>query len=392
MVKKLEKVAAKRPCEVILHPTEPYYTEPDIRLFQGCPTVAVTKGGRIFAGWFSGGFSEPHPDNFNILTYSDDGGKTFRDPVLVIPSSRIWWVHAFDIQFWVAPDGRLFVYWCQQDMEPIGYAREGATIGGWMYDLLVHSEWCMVCDNPDADELVFSEPRRLDKGFMRNKPIVLADGRWMNCNYDLECDRYGYSISEDQGKTWTRYYAGQKFETPFDESMAYQKKDGTIRLMARTAVGEIAECSSADGGKTWTESKLSGIPNPNSRFCVRRTPSGRLMMVFNDHSKERTNMTVCLSEDEGETWKYSRCIDSRAEVSYPDADFHDGKIYVIYDRERYGEREILLAIFTEEDIMNGETPIDLKIVCKSHAEPVPAIDRDGKPYLLDQVENGRPIR
>jgi hypothetical protein len=32
----------------------------------------------------------------------------------------------------------------------------------------------------------------------------------------------------------------------------------------------------------------------------------------------------------------------------------DSRIYVCYDRSRTGEKEILMAIFSEEDIMKGE--------------------------------------
>ena len=48
-------------------------------------------------------------------------------------------------------------------------------------------------------------------------------------------------------------------------------------------------------------------------------------------------------------------LDERNEVSYPDAkEADDGFIYVTYDHERVTEREILMARFTEEDIIKGK--------------------------------------
>jgi hypothetical protein len=42
-------------------------------------------------------------------------------------------------------------------------------------------------------------------------------------------------------------------------------------------------------------------------------------------------------------------------VSYPDSVHSDkGKIYVVYDRERFSEREILMATFLEKDILAGK--------------------------------------
>ena len=48
-------------------------------------------------------------------------------------------------------------------------------------------------------------------------------------------------------------------------------------------------------------------------------------------------------------------LDERNEVSYPDAKEADnGYIYVTYDWERVTQREILMARFTEDDILRGK--------------------------------------
>ena len=48
-------------------------------------------------------------------------------------------------------------------------------------------------------------------------------------------------------------------------------------------------------------------------------------------------------------------IDERSAVSYPDADqADDGRIFLIYDRDRKGAREILVATFTEADVAAGK--------------------------------------
>lgn len=71
-----------------------------------------------------------------------------------------------------------------------------------------------------------------------------------------------------------------------------------------------------------------------------------------------------LSEDDGFTWKHKKVIDARMDVSYPDIDFYDGRIYLIYDRERTAAREILFTSFTEEDIMNDDYKFNISIVSK----------------------------
>ena len=67
-------------------------------------------------------------------------------------------------------------------------------------------------------------------------------------------------------------------------------------------------------------------------------------------------MTVYLSEDEGETWKYKACIDTREWISYPDVDFAGDTVYLTYDRDRMGEKEILFVAFREEDVISGAVP------------------------------------
>ena len=61
-----------------------------------------------------------------------------------------------------------------------------------------------------------------------------------------------------------------------------------------------------------------------------------------------------LSEDDGKTWKGGLMLDTRDEISYPDGtQTAEGDIYLIYDYSRYDRRQILMAVFSEEDILAG---------------------------------------
>lgn len=355
--------ASKIPCDVVYAPKEEKYAE-NIRNFQGCPTLAVTHGGRIYMGWYAGGTREPHMENYNLLIYSDDDGETWSETLLVIPSSKERLVHALDIELWCAPDGKLFVFWVQNNTELISEGDTRWNVDGYVFPDRVHAEWFITCDEPDAETPTFSAPRYMDRGFLRSKPTVLSDGSWFFCNYAQASDGYDYSLSDDGGKTFSHHSGAKKIDTSFDETMVYQKKNGDIRMMARCKFGEIAETTSCDMGKTWSEAKFSGITHADTRFFVSRTESGRIILIYNDHPKDRTNMTLALSEDDGETWKYKRCIDTRGSISYPDSDFHNGKIYLTYDRERTGAKEILFTSFTENDIIDESRQLEIKIVSK----------------------------
>ena len=361
--------AKKFNCGLLFPPHDEKYSQ-KIRMFQGCPTIAVTKGGRIFLGWYGGGTTEPHMDNYCILTYSDDNGKTWSEPIMIIPGSYEKLIHSLDIQLWTSPEGKLYVFYVQDNAKPatpenMANCRPGVLdIGGYLCDDIVHAKWVSVCDNPDSDVLEFSEPKYLFDGFLRCKPTVLSDGRWLLCSYKQESEKYYYHISDDCGKTFKPCYGGNRLKTHCDETMAYEKKDGSIRMLARCNISyhELAESCSYDGGNTWTETKLSGIDNPETRFFVARTPSDRVLLINNDSRETRNNMTIMLSDDDGETWKYKVNIDKRKGVSYPDADFYNGRIYVAYDYDRTGAGEILFASFTEDDIINNREIVPVVVI------------------------------
>ena len=366
--------AAKIACPLLYRPTDPAYAE-DIRKFQGCPTIAATRGGRIYLAWYSGGIREPHMDNYNIIIYSDDRGATWSEPLLVIPSSRELWIHALDIELFTDPDGRLHVYWVQNNACPAPEVMPEAkpyqpivAVEGALFDDFTHAMWEAVCDDPDAGEPQFSPARYLDVGFLRCKPLIKSDGTWILWNYDQDHDSYGYSLSVDGGKTLSHRYGPEKLATAVDEAMSYERRDGSIRMLARSTLGVLAECVSYDGGLTFSEARESDIPNPNSRFYVSRTPTGRILLILNDDAKERKNLSAWLSEDDGVTWPYKALIDARPDVSYPDVDILDGKILLTYDRERTKAKEILFVAFTEEDIIKGTIPAP-RIVSKPAGAP-----------------------
>ncbi len=365
--------ANKIPARIFFSPNEPKFEE-SIRNFQGCPTIAISKKGRIFVGWYSGGICEPHMENYNLIVYSDDEGKTWSKPVVVIESSKEDLIHALDIQLWTDKDGKLHVFWVQNntcvapsELPKFEKGQPGVIRDGYLFDDFVHAEWEMVCENPDADELVFSKPRCWGNGFLRCKPNYLNNGDILFFNYNQTDSRYGYSISCDNGQTFEYTYGPQKVATYFDECMAYQKQNGEVRAFARCSLGKIAEFSSFDNGRTWTEAKLSDIVSSDTRFYVAKTPSSKILLVKNNHEKQRSHMTVLLSSDDGVTWEHELLIDERDGISYPDVDFYGDKIYLVYDRERSGKdsaKEILFVSFTEEDIIKGKLSAPVQIISK----------------------------
>ena len=286
------------------------------------------------------------------------------DPILAIESLKEEYTICIDIQLWLDPQNKMWIFWTQRDYR---FPREAPE----------HLRtYAVICEDPDGEKLSFSEPKYIAPGFLRCQPTVLSDGRILLCAYDWVGERFNYSLSCDGGNTWIRKSVGLKnFKTDFDETMVLERKDGSLWMLARNAeTGTLTQSISCNGGESWSAGEKSSITAPPTRFFIKRLPSGRVLLIKNNSPKERINMTAFLSEDDGATWKYALPIDPRI-TSYPDAAIgKDGTIYMVHDRGRNTFKEILVSRFTEEDIMAGKL-VDLnsflcQIISKAPASPV----------------------
>ena len=346
------------PARVLMRPERPEWKAAG-RLWQGIPGIERTANGRLYACWYSGGKTE-EPGNIVILEKSDDDGQTWTDGFCVVCHDDPE-VRCFDEAIWIDPRGRLWLFWTQSRLFYDG--RNGV--------------WCAVCEQPDAEEVAFSRPRRLFDGLMLNKPIAASDGTWyfpaalwsvsvskpLEEHPELDSRRLaGVYASIDAGETFEWRGGADVPGRGFDEHMLVELKDGRLWTLVRATYG-IGQAFSPDGGRTWTDAGPSGHTGPNSRFFIRRLASGRLLLVNHINPtyatnprnwNTRNNLMAMLSEDDGKTWKGGLMLDTRDEISYPDgAQAAGGDIYLIYDYSRYGRRQILMAVFSEEDILAG---------------------------------------
>ena len=137
--------------------------------------------------------------------------------------------------------------------------------------------------------------------------------------------------------------------------MIVELRDGRLWMLIRTGSGFLWQSHSSDRGRTWTAGTATTIASPGSRFFIRRLASGNLLLVNHYRFKGRSHLTARLSMDEGKTWNEGLLLDERSGVSYPDGvQAEDGLIWIVYDRDRQGTGEILLATFREEDVVAGK--------------------------------------
>lgn len=328
------------------------------RGFQGIPSIAITPDGRLWAAWYGGPQGED-ADNLVGLNSSEDGGRTWHLNLVVDPSGH---VRAFDPALWCDPLGRLWLFWAQSAAPP------GTIFDG------VAGVWRLRCDHPDTAEPIWNAPCRIADGIMMNRPHVTTGGEWLlpvSLWKDLGGGRVPPHLlpirhanvvaSTDQGSSFALRGGADVPQPDFDEHMLLERRDGSLWMLVRSGAG-IGESVSHDGGRTWETGRLTAIPAMNSRFHLRRLRSGRVLLVanhadpaeFRQRWKTRRNLTAWLSEDDGATWPWSLILDPREATSYPDADQDaDGRIWLVWDHERYRAGEILLGCICEDDIRAG---------------------------------------
>lgn len=314
------------------------------RAFQGIPSLAVAPGGRLWADWYAGVTPSEDHNNYVVVSTSGDDGQSWHE-VLVIDPDGPGPVRAFDPEMWVAPTGRLFVFWAQSN------GHDGTVAG----------VWCVHTDNPDDQQPQWSQPRRLTDGIMMCKPIVLSTGEWVlpASTWRATDSSARMIVSTTLGRNWSLRGGCNVPQDvrAFDEHIITERQDGSLWLLARTKYG-IGESISTDRGKTWPDLTPSAIAHPSARFFVRRLQSGNLLLVKHgaiDQRTGRSHLTAFVSSDDGKTWTGGLLLDERNGVSYPDGQqTDDGLIRVIYDFSRTGARHILMATFREEDVAAGK--------------------------------------
>ncbi len=352
--------------DVIIGSTDPYYGF-DTRLWNGCPTVEATNGGRLIAGWTTGGTVEGQPENYIVLAYSDDGGKNWEELCVVNTEkadSPNKTTTVCDIQIWLDKEtNTLHCFYISTSKNP-PYEKASAVWTFTMTDL-----------DGEVSDIQYSEHRYLFPGLLRNNITVLSDGTWIVAPNNFLDERFCVVYaSTDKGATWTKranIYVPEALN--YDETMVTELSDGTLWLGARanTSKKVMYQAYSFDKGYTWTMSSPSNIFNCNTRFNFTRLESGALLMVY-DAASGRKKMTAALSYDDGLTWPYSVTL-FEANSTYPDVSLYtvDGEeqIHIVFDSDRYETGRIYHRVLTEDYIRKNNGKVldpatDLNVVTK----------------------------
>jgi sialidase-1 len=170
--------------------------------------------------------------------------------------------------------------------------------------------------------------------------------------------------SDDHGKTWKRgdiAVPSQGDVVDPSETVAVQLASGRVMLNARTISPRHRRVvlTSKDGATGWSAPRFQQeLVEPVCFGSLVRHSGKKLLFVNPDNllkagregapgqSRDRRNLTIRLSEDDGETWKTQRVIDP-GWTAYADLNTGpDGAIYVLYERGEPDPARLRIASLT----------------------------------------------
>jgi len=184
----------------------------------------------------------------------------------------------------------------------------------------------------------------------RCKPTVLPSGRIL---LPLYTDTFSISImavSDDEGKTW---YASEPLVGfgAIQPTVLRRESGELIAYMRDNGVDQrIQTASSQDDGLTWGPVTATNLPNPGAGIDGVRLKNGHWLLVYNDTTEGRHSLAVSISDDEGETWKWTHHLERQPEgrYHYPAViQGRDGMIHVVYSYFVEGGKSMKYAAFNE---------------------------------------------
>lgn len=245
----------------------------------------------------------------------------------------------------------------------------------------------------DDDGETFTEPVEITSTFDRFRPeyawkvlatgpghgIQLSNGRllvpvWLSTGTGGHAHRpsaVSVIFSDDHGKSWQRGDMVVSHPDPVNpsETAAVELADGRVMLNIRheSEPHQRGVTISRDGTTGWSKLRYDpALPEPVCFGSLVRLPKppgadkDRLLFVnpHNPSGRERRNLSVKLSEDDGQTWPVARSIEPGPSGYADVAVGPDGLIFCLYERGSAdggttNPRSLCLARFTLEWLTRG---------------------------------------
>ncbi|MCM4157017.1 sialidase family protein [Gramella sp. AN32] len=187
--------------------------------------------------------------------------------------------------------------------------------------------------------------------------IQTKDGRLLHTLVNLENGLHLFG-SDDHGKSWFLIDSPIK---PANESKVIQLANGDYMINSRvnTREGHRYVHISNDKGKTWATKPEPQLVDPGNNASILRYTSvedgydkNRLLFSNSNDAKDRKNLTVRISYDEGKTWSDGKTVYAGGSAYSSMTILENGEIGVFFEKDDY--KENAFVSFSLEWLTDGE--------------------------------------
>ena len=99
-----------------------------------------------------------------------------------------------------------------------------------------------------------------------------------------------------------RMSSGYSSLQPVVVPLAPERALGLLR-QSGTSSPRVLTVESRDAGASWSEMTATPLANPDAAVAALRMSSGELLIAFNDSETDRSNLSLAISGDDGDSWE-----------------------------------------------------------------------------------------
>jgi predicted neuraminidase len=166
----------------------------------------------------------------------------------------------------------------------------------------------------------------------KGRPLEYG-GNWLLPVYDEKSWAPMVLISKDEGRSWE--LVGETTARGKAIQPVIAPVPGGLLMLERSPLGRIHQSRSFDGGRSWTASVPTELPNPNSGIELLTLADGRLCLIYNPLERARTCLGAAFSNDCGESWSpLVKLVEGLGEYSYPSASQVGDLVHILFTANR----------------------------------------------------------
>jgi hypothetical protein len=272
-----------------------------------------------------------------LLRRSTDGGETWEPSQVIVESGGKTWGNPTALVD--EQTGDAYLFYQGPSTSEIWYVKSSDSGASWdeptnISDLFDDNPYGWLLNGAGPGHGIQLDDGRLILPILHRREVTLPASE----------RRYGVDMlySDDHGDTWQR---GGRIpvspDYPINESRVWQRGDGALVINGRAAAGghrtRISSVST-DGGMTWSDpvhEPATGTYTAVDTSVIRHVGPDGVARVLHSRpdSARRENLTVAVSYDEGNTYRYEKIVNSGPSYYSDLAVLSDGTIVMLYGRD-----------------------------------------------------------